>query len=359
MNLAEKILGLVLIIIFVGELLTVTYPNIFQNYTKIDIIDTVSRDLGDKIEFNITFSIKQGNSPLNLRVALMPSRAAPKDKQIYVYYDKDFPSSGVSLSSWIGFIDHIVPNLRLRGFTGDIEVVNASRLAYIMMNDFDSIVIIPSGVFPANVHSKNGSLVPAFLFTGGTLIWIGDGFGVYSGSPQERLTWPSENNPGWEFQKEFLGYQLSFYNEKQTRIDGPSPLSYGLNLNYPAVKVGALISQTLEHGGLVLGGIGGDRTSIAAVTFGKGTLVVFGGGMDTAFTEIGEDVLAYNVANILLSNVLESNGQISANTYNREINAAETITITVPKGEFSGVAFVAYSVDDFSYFFQREFFEIS
>jgi hypothetical protein len=359
MNLAEKILALVLITIFIGELLTVNYPVIFQNYTKIDIVQVSSKEIGETIEFNVTFSIRQGNAPLNLRVALMPARSAPSDKKIYVYYDEDFPSSEVSLSSWIGFVDHIVPVLELRGFSGEIEMVNASRLAYVMMMDFDSVIIIPSGVFPANVHSKNESLVPRFVFMGGIIIWIGDGFGVYSGSPQRRLQWPSEDNPGWEFQTTFLGYQLTLHNPTQLKIDAPSPISFGLNLNYPLVKEGAFISQTLEHDGLVLGGLGADRTSIAAVPFGKGTLVVFGGGMGTAFTEIGEDVLSYDVANILLSNVLNSNGQIAANTYLRETEATEAMTIAIPREGFSGITFVAFSTDPFSYFFQREFLKIS
>ena len=356
-KLSEKILALVIIVVLIGEILTITYPVVFHNTTSFSVTNTALTEIEGEKEFSVTFSISQGNSPKNLRVVILPIREQPMDETVYVYYDKLYPASDVSLTGWIGFVDHIVPSLKLRGFSGDIEIVNASRLAYVMMNYFDSIIVIPSGVFPNNVHSKNETLVTNFLTMGGTIIWIGDGFGVYSGGVNEQLQWPSDNNPGWESQEKILGYQLSFANP-QTWTDEQSFLSYSLNLNYPIVTVGAFQDKVIEHNGFVLGKVSPDRTSIAAVPVGQGWLVLFGGGIGTAFTETGEDLVSYCVGNIILSNVLRSNGDLTVKNFDRTVAVTETIKVHIPKTGISGMTVIAYSVDDFTYFFQREFFTI-
>ena len=354
MNLYEKILVVILCLIFVGELLTLSYYYVPNKQPTIEITQYQSFETGEYLNYNLTFSIRQGTYPLLLRVVLMPILQPITEKPIYVYYDENYPSSFVSRLSWIGFVGHLLPSLTLRGYSGTVEIVNAQRLRQVMLNDTDSVIIIPSGVFPDTVYSQNDSLVGQYLKSGGTLFWMGDAFAFYSGHFQGHLT-SSEENPGWEAQNSILGFTL-FNSSSQIEANLSSPLSYALDLNYPGIRFGAFINQTLASNGLVLGKVNDDRTSIAAVPVGKGFLVLFGGEVGLTRTETGEDVVADDVAKILLSNVLQSNGQTVVATINRENITNETLTLQVPKTTFKGMFFLVYSTDNYSYFLEREMF---
>ncbi len=353
MNLPEKIFVLILFVILIGEILLASYTFSVNNYPSVEIAGCDFAEVGGDLLIEVNYSITQATYPLVIRVVLIPVYKEIYDKPVYIYYDADYPSSCVTRAAWIGFIDHLLPALKLKGYTGTLEVVNADRLKEIMLNRKDSIVIIPSGVFPATVHSKTETLVDDYLKGGGTIIWMGDGFAYYSGKFRENVVWPSEENPGWASQDAILGYPLSG-NYAPIIAYESSPISNALNLQYPGIQTGVTISQALRHGGLILGKVYEDKTSIAAVPVGNGSLIIFGGAVGLTRSEFGEDVVANDVATILLSNIFQSGGQISFNTAFRE-NMASTLTISVSKGEFSGASFVAYSIDDYSYFFQRAF----
>ncbi len=358
MNLTEKIFALILCAILIGEVLLASYTVSVDNAPLVVIDEYTSTEIGENFEFSVTYSVNQIIYPLVLKVVLIPVYNDTIDKRIYVYYDEDYPCSGCTRAAWIGFIDHIVPTLKLKGYAESVEVVNADRLKEVMLRDFDSIVIIPSGVFPETVHSKNETIVGTYMRNGGTIIWMGDGFAYFSGKFRKNVVWPSEENPGWAGQETILGYPLcGSYSPK--RAFDLSPISDALNLQYPGINKGVTISQAIRNGGLILGKVYEDKTSIAAVPVGKGFLIVFGGEIGATRTDIGEDILADDVANILLSNILQSNGQVSVNIIYRENIESDTITINIAKNEFSGISFIVHSVDDYSYFFQRTFLPIN
>jgi hypothetical protein len=254
----------------------------------------------------------------------------------------------------MGIIDHLQENQRLKGYLGKLEIVDASRLKEVMTHEYDSILIIPSGVLPDTVHTKENSLVKQYLENGGTLVWIGDVFAVYSGKYRGKLTWPSPENPGLEAQEKILGYIVSDVSNFES-ADIETKYSEALSLKYSGIQAGIHVEEVLKHNGLVLGKVKENRTSIGIVPVGKGSLILFGGTVAPTRTLFGEDFVASDIANILLSGIIHSNGQIAYQTIQREDAYNQKLEITVNDHNISGFVFLAVSDDYYSYFFFRQF----
>jgi hypothetical protein len=311
----------------------------------------------DKAKIEVTYNIKQGTYPNILKVALVPVYQSPIDKDLYVYFDKDYPSSLISLSSWIGVIDHLHENIKLKGYEGKLEIVNALKLKEIMLQKHNSILIIPSGVLPETVHTKENSIIKQYLEDGGIIVWIGDVFAFYSGKYRGKITSFSSENPGLDAQEKILGYIVS-NTSKYELANVETPYSEALNVKYPGIHNGAFVEEILKQDGLVLGKVKENRTSIGMVPVGKGFLILFGGSVTSARTIFGEDFIASDVINILLSGIIYSNGQLSYDEIHRKNVYNETLTVALNDSQIIGVVFFAVSEDYYSYFFFRQFIDL-
>jgi len=358
----SKILAGFLVVLVLGQFLAFMQPLINQ---------TVSFDVYSlntyKDGVRVYYGIKSGNYPTDVQVIATRSVTTQQivDKEIFIYYDDEYPSSGVSKVGWIGLLDHIPIELQLRNYQGAIKIVNAVDLRYEMETNFDSIIIIPSGVFPATVHDANVSLVGNWIRAGGTLIWIGDAFAHYSGYSDGTIH-PFSTESLASSQNQTLGFVL--FNETLTKDEGFAPtvsnFSSALDLRYPLASTGAYVSQVMSYGGIVLGKTTASeiaRTSIAYVPIGMGGLILFGGGVERAFTATGEDVIAHDIAQILCSGALLSSGAITYNVYELDKNEIEneTITIPTPTGEQVGIIVAAFSKSPYVYYFSRKFFVVN
>lgn len=335
-----------------GEL-SITVQPLFVASNRVTLTNS---EFGIGGKFEATYDVKQGSYPNTLRVAIFPLFDTLIDRDIFVYYDQNYPSSLVSLSSWLGIIDHLGENQRLRGYGGKLEIVNASRLRDIMLQRNDSVVIIPSGVLPETVHTKESSLVKPYLDNGGVMIWVGDVFAYYSGKPRGQLRPSSFENPGLEAQEEILGYILS----NTTKLDAAAEktvLSDGLSLKYTGLQAGINVDEVLKHDGLVLGKTSGNMTSLAAVPVGKGFLLVFGGMVSPARSELGEDFVASDIMTILLSSIIYSNGQFAYSTIDRTDVHSQSLSLDVRDQRIRGVVFLVVSADYYNYYSYRQFID--
>lgn len=349
MSAYEKMLVVVLALILLGEVYTVVQPSLVVK-TSVNVSDIKYVD-GNKAE--ITYSVDQGSYPNTLAVALLRSYQLFSDRHVYVYYDQNYPSSMVATASWLGIIDHLEENLRLKAYSGGMEVTNASRLREVMSQEYNSIVIIPSGVFPETVHTRESSLVKPYLENGGTIVWVGDYFGAFLGTYRNPVNGSSTENPGFKAQQEILGYTIS--NASLLESAGNATLfSQSLNLRYPGIQRGILIDEVVNHGGLVLGMTNGNRTSIGLVPVGKGYLVIFGGKVTTARSQFGEDIVASDIANILLSGVAYSNGEVTYRALDRNSVHNEIMTFDVKDSKIKALVVLVISTDAYSYFFFRK-----
>lgn len=350
MNPYEKMLAVIFILILLGELNVVIQPSIVAK-TNVNLLNIRYED---ETRVEVTYNIQQGTYANILKVALIPVYQSLFDKDLYVYFDKDYPSSFISLSSWIGVIDHLQENLKLKEYKGKLEIVNASKLKETMLQKYDSILIIPSGVLPETVHTKENSLVKQYLEKGGIIVWISDVFAFYSGKYKGKITSFSSENPGLEAQEKILGYILS-NSSKFESADIDTPYSEALSLKYSGIQAGVFVEEVLKHKGLVLGKVKENRTSIGMVPVGDGFLILFGGQVTRTRTAFGEDFVASDILNILLSRIIYSNGQLSYQVTHRKDVYNETLSVAWNDSKIIGVMFLAVSDDYYSYFFFRQF----
>lgn len=356
----SKILALVLSVLIIGQFFAWAQPWVQQSADFwINGLDNQRRDL-----VRIEYTVKSGGYPMDLQVFATPMTSksdVTRDKPVFIYYDEAYPSSFVGKERWIGLLDHAPVELELRGYNGFISIVGAQELRNIMEGNHDSIIIIPSGVFPETIHAGNESIVGDWLRAGGTLIWIGDAFGYLSGHRDGSIELFSEGNYS-KVQNQILGFTLfNELAEVERYASTSSSFSSALDLQYTDAIVGALVSNVLKLGGMVLGEVTKSenaRASICYLPVGKGHLIVFGGGIGRAFTANGEDVIAHDIAQILCSGFPFSSTVSAFNLHELGRNEAREASLDVPLPQnqnVTGIMISAFSKSPYSRFFSRQF----
>ena len=357
----SKVLALMFVALLVAQLLVFALPLIPQN------VDFQVLDLSHTGEgyFRINYEVKSARYPVDIEVSAVPLTSMSNrsvDKTIFIYYDQNYPSSLVSEASWIGLLDHIPIELKLRGYNAPIIVVDTEKLKDEALNNKDCVIVIPSGVLPDTVHANNVSLIGNWIRSGGTLIWIGDAFGYFSGSKGKSVQLFSADNFS-EVQTQVLGYDLfnGTSEESERFATASSNFSKALDLRYPDAEVGAYVSEVLKNGGEVLGKITASenaRASIAYVPVGKGHLLLFGGGVGRVFAATGEDVIAHDIAQILCSGFPFSTGIVTSNLHELERSEVKqaSLDMLLPRDQnVTGIMIVVFSKSPYNRYFSRQF----
>jgi len=352
-----KVLAFTFILLITGQFLVYVGPLTLQNVAfTIDGYNFV-----DENRVEVQYSIRSGDYPVDVQILAMPLAYRPVDKELFIYYDDEYPVSFVPRHFWFGFVEHLTVELQLKGYNGSVRIVDAEGLKTGMQNN-DSIVIMASGVFPDTVYGGNESLVANWLHSGGSLVWIGDVLGYYVGHKGKDLG-TDEDSPGWEAQNQTLGFSLlnKPLSANERMADTSSMFSNALNLRYSDALLGASVDEVQKHGGVVLGKTTSSddkRTSIAYVPVGKGHLTLFGGSIGGAFSVFGEDVVAQDVAQILCSWFLFSTGNLTCTTIEFGRNELKTGRISVASygagQNLEGVIIVAFSKNPYVRFFARQ-----
>jgi Gpi18-like mannosyltransferase len=355
----SKVLTFVFIFLLIGQVLAFAQPLVQQNVSFSTVY--VESQLNNRAI--IGYDIKSGSYPVDLQVFATPATSGMNEtvnKAVFIYYDDAYPSSFVTRAGWAGLLDHAPVELRLRGYEGPIDSVNADELKSIMEQDYDSIIIIPSGVFPDTVHANNESLVRNWLEAGGTLIWMGDAFAYYTGLRNGSIEYFSGDN-FTQVQDQILGFAPINVTFGQTVFASvQSDFSSALDLQYPDASMGALVSEVVKSHGLVLGETTNStdaRTSITSLPIGNGHLILFGGGIGTVFTATGEDVIAHDIAQILCSGFPFSSGVCAFSPYELEKNEAQTSSLAVPMPQdqnITGIMIVVFSRSPYVNYFIRQ-----
>jgi Gpi18-like mannosyltransferase len=359
----SRVLALTVVVLLVGQFLAFM-PSLTRQSVSFTILDLSRHE--NRIRVN--YSVRSDSYPIDMQIFGTPITSAsgrPADKDVFIYYDEAYPSSFVGRfvgrERWVGLLDHAPVELGLRGYNGPIEVVDAGELRNIMVTDNDSVIIIPSGVFPDTVHPSNKSLVGDWLRSGGTLIWMGDAFGYLSGHKDGSMELFSEDNYS-KIQNQILGFELFNESSEVERYASiSSSFSSALDLQYTDALVGALVSNVLKFGGIVLGKVTGSenaRASISYLPVGSGHLILFGGGIGRAFTANGEDVIAHDIAQILCSGFPFASGESAFNLHELDRDEVRQASLDVPLPQsqnVTGIMISAFSKSPYSRFFSRQF----
>jgi hypothetical protein len=255
-----------------------------------------------KIEVSLTYCLSF-ESHVRLLVFPLPVELKTFSNVVYIYFDERYPSFGLGLREWIGLKDHIPIELKKLGFEG--KIVNAIELGEILLKEGNACIIIPSGVLPDTVYSVRGGLISNWLENGGVLIWIGYKIGYYIGHEDGELTVVGDLG-----QKLLLGYELNAgsFSYWEAIANEWTAFAKGLALSYPHAWMGPNLDAISEHDGIAIGGLYTSNNdleyssiSILPHAFGKGKVILFGGGVGYAGAPLGEDFVARDIAKILWS----------------------------------------------------------
>lgn len=148
-----KILALVVTVLLIGQILAFAQPLVAQS--PVFHVDSFSILEGGYVKAD--YQMKSGGYPMSMQVFATPVTYIPNgtsDKEVLIFYDKEYPSSLVGEAGWVGLLDHIPIELELGGYNGSIKIVGAVELRNRMQEGHGFIVIIPSGVFQTRCRPK-------------------------------------------------------------------------------------------------------------------------------------------------------------------------------------------------------------
>lgn len=241
-----------------------------------------------KVSVSITLRSTEG--VLGGHVALLSGTTLTIPSHVFVFYDPAFPSSYTSTSDILWLKSELAQNLAIYSPGVRVSFVNADQLPETLLtNPKAALIDFGYGIIPSDVFGPNTSLLRSWIEGGGTFIWAGGPLAYFIG-----MNLPNggfqEVDLGWAGQVALVGYNL------EDPVGNPSVHSYGalvanneselcaaLGLEYKGTADGANVSQVNAHGGRVLGylshGVGpsSDRTSLAWLPLGSGSLYFFGG----------------------------------------------------------------------------------
>jgi hypothetical protein len=244
--------------------------------------------------------------PTSYRVTALALDADPQALPLYLYHDDAYPISNTSAPRIFGLIDHLRSELARARTPTEIRLVDAASLASLLAGP-PVILVMATTAWPATVLPDQPTLVRQWLERGGILIWSGALLGAYAGREDGetldlRTAYPTRP---WG-PSVILGFdpiQVGGPN----RTSAPGPWGAALDIRFPTATWGARASEIEARGGLTLGRLTAEedpKASLALFPVGNGTVALFGGPLGPVFTYSAEDVVAHDIARLLLSGLL-------------------------------------------------------
>jgi hypothetical protein len=261
---------------------------------------------------------------VSYRVTVLGLSRQPTELPIYLYYDEVYPVSNTSRPRVLGILDHLRSELSLAGMPADTALVDAAGLLDVLRGP-RAVLLVPSTVLPDILYFSNPGLLREWIESGGILIWVGALLGAYVGTTRGDVVDMSRYAPDVWGPPFILGFDPVGGEGSQT-ASVPTQWSTALDIRFPLTSWGARASQVEERQGLVLGSLSDDgRTSLSLIPLGEGTVALFGNATGVAFTYSAEDIVAHDIARLLLSGLLHNPSATMATLLHSE-------SITVPAG---------------------------
>ncbi len=221
---------------------------------------------------------------------------------IYYYFDPMYPMSYSDLQDWYGLTQHLAVVAGARGYSLHLQLVDATQLIGLLKDptSVGGLLIMASGILPSTIFTGQTNLLKPWLQAGGTLLWLGDLIGAYSGTIGTISASSGPGNPGKNGTAQFLN--LSWLGGDTTLYDGSSALASDFAFQYPygIPHVALNASAVAGSGGTVLGPVEAGFTNLAEIHIGKGVLV------DLAAPPYDVTRLSISLVNLLQAGVLRA-----------------------------------------------------
>ncbi len=316
----------------------------------VSILQVVRGTYEGNATLTVTLAIAGGSRSLNLTALLFPLTTSANVSAVHFYMDPGYPVLGNPADVY-GVLDHLTPALRDRGYRGTVDAVDTAELVRVLQSNDTPVVVLASTAVPAAVLSNATNLLTPWLDRGGILVWTGDLIGGYIGEPgQTSVAWDEPQNLQWEGERKIFGSPVvAAFAPEPGNASVPTWVGSWLGLRYPLDQVGAHARLAAELGGFPMGfeSSGPDpSTSIAWVPVGRGGVVLFGYMPVLPFGVASEDVIANDIAQILVSGAFRWNRAAAPGLHELTVAPGNTTTITfsafLPAGT-TGVRLYAYS----------------
>jgi hypothetical protein len=347
----ESAVGVLLVGLVVAEIVISSSPA--RRAEQGLSVDVRSVSLSDQASA-VHLAIAHGSSDHNLDLAAFPLGNRPVQQSlVYVYDDSRFPAANVAPTVPQGIFDHLSAELAAREYQPSVVAISADGLANVLRHTATApgrIVVMMTGVLPANVFSGDADLLSPWVQAGGVAVWGGGAIGFWSGRNGQALS--TDDALGEAGTQRLLGSNAVLYPTTFGRLgDVQSPLASALDLTYNFAGAGVLLGSVVARGGLDLGWDSGQFTSVAYLPRGLGGFLMFGG-------EIPDEAsVSVDLARILMSGALYGTGQAASQHLTLTGSATgETVDWRLPfAAPIGGIMLVAFDPSpDALYFFKRQ-----
>lgn len=284
-------------------------------------------------QYQVNYSILSGQYQTEVNVVYFPINTNFENNlPIYILFDNSSKTYDI-YRTWrpffmivIGLYNDLRYEARLRGYNGNINLVNSSELSRVFIENQKAIVIIPTVTWEVELKppSIDIELMNSWVNNGGILIWLG-------AHPKEfSKLFFYDNNSGRKIVPISSRWGM-------TEATSDSKISRALNLFYGYVNLGASVDSLSLINGTVLGKIyemeGREkRTSIALIPYGNGRIVIFGYGIVPPYHQRS---VRRDIMQIIYSGILYVDGLVEYNSHSLRKKSKENgkILLDLNKGD--------------------------
>jgi hypothetical protein len=302
----ESAIGALMIGVVVLEIIVSSSPvRRAEQGLTVDVRSTSQTDLSSTVQLAISHGLP--HQSLDMAAFALGDRPIQQGS-VYVYNDSRYPTAGVAPTVAQGVFDHLSGELVARHYELPVVAVTADALARVLMDTGTApgrVVVMMTGVLPANVFATDTDLLSPWVEAGGVAVWGGGAIGFWSGRDGQVLS--TGDARGEAGTKRLLGSNVVQYPTAFGRLGGvQSAFASALDLTYNYTSAGVLVDSVTARGGLDLGWLSGQFTSVAYLPRGSGGFLIFGG-------EIPDETsVSVDLARILMSGAMYASGPVAS-----------------------------------------------
>ncbi len=182
---------------------------------------------------------------------------------------------------------------------------------------------------PQGVFFPEPDLMKSWIEGGGILIWTGALVGRYMGTAEGLVVDMFEDGGEGQWGPTFiLGFD-PIGEEGQERATVPTPWMEALDIRFPLATWGASVEDVDSRDGVLLGAATpgeNPKASVSLLPVGEGALALFGEAPGPVFTYSAEDIIAHDIARLILSGIL-------TNPRAADTNLLATRDVSLERGE--------------------------
>ncbi len=309
-------------------------------------IEVQKESEGAYSKVTIKYSIEQSRFMKNVQAVCFPIQD-DRERPVYVFTDVN-NTLDQSYPATLGLYDHLLSSMNLFGSSVKVSLVDYMGLQQVFKDPNATLVF--ACPFAEDNTTRNNTF--DWMMRGGMVVSVGE-YSLPFANVYEKGEWKGDPS--------FL--KIRFHKFNFTGGEGIEPTEYAeaMAFQFVAPNQGIDLDSVEALGGTNIG-FTYDRdqrlTSLAMFTFGEGRLLTFSGDIRNPFLTSAEDVIAMDMAKVLLSGLPWISGPTSYSLESFGPGPAEGyLNVTMPSSETCSV--MVFSMDNTQPVFGRKLVPLS